>query len=252
MYCFLEWSFLKPVICVSQKLNSFWQHSLVWHVSPMPQLTGQMDHTHPRSGTDDALVHNVSEGCSDCFAQLFERYCRPVFSVSYRILRDRAEAEDLLQEVFLAIYLQRERFDASKGSVKTWILQFAYFKSLLRRRYLRIRHFYTQEELLETQEFRKRSPHELRGLTLSEWTRFVESGIAELTPKQRQVMELVHFEGYTMQETSEIVRETLTNTRNYYYRGLKALRNFLQVSPEAKPATERIRVPKDGALRFEP
>ena len=212
----------------------------------------EMSHIHLRSVPDEALVNNIGEGCSDCFALLFERYCRPVFSVSYRILRDRSEAEDLLQEVFLAIYLQRERFDASKGSVKTWILQFAYFKSLLRRRYLRIRHFYTQEELLETYEFRKRSPSELMGLSSAEWARFVESGIAELNPKQRQVMELVHFEGYTLQETSEIVRETLTNTRNYYYRGLKALRVFLRVRSEAKPAEERLGLPKDGALRFEP
>ena len=218
----------------------------------MPQLTDAMGHVHPRSVPDDALVHNISEGCSDCFALLFERYCRPVFSVSYRILRDRSEAEDLLQEVFLAIYLQRERFDASKGSVKTWILQFAYFKSLLRRRYLRIRHFYSQQELLETQEFRRRSPSELMGLSAAEWTRFVESGIAELNPKQRQVMELVHFEGYTLLETSEIVRETLTNTRNYYYRGLKALRAFLRVQAEVTPATERVALPKDGALRCEP
>ena len=81
------------------------------------------------------------------------------------------------------------------------------------------------------------------GLSSTEWTRFVESGIAELSPKQRQVMELVHFEGYTLQETSEIVRETLTNTRNYYYRGLKALRTFLRVRSEVKPAEERLCLP---------
>ena len=172
--------------------------------------------------------------------------------MSFKILRDRQEAEDLLQEVFLAIYLQREKYDASRGSVKTWILQFAYFKSLLRRRYLRIRNFYTQEELAESHEFKRGLPSELLGLSSAEWTRFVESGIAALNPKQRQVMELVHFEGYTLQETSEIVRETLTNTRNYYYRGLKALRTFLRVRAAAKPAGERLGLPKDGALRFEP
>jgi RNA polymerase sigma-70 factor (ECF subfamily) len=207
---------------------------------------------HSLSFTDEELVSCVATGCSDCFASLFQRYCRPVFSVSFKILRDRQEAEDLLQEVFLAIYLQREKYDSSRGSVKTWILQFAYFKSLLRRRYLRIRNFYTQEELVESHEFRRRLPSELLGLSSAEWARFVESGIAALNPKQRQVMELVHFEGYTLQETSEIVRETLTNTRNYYYRGLKALRTFLRVRAEAKPAAERLGVPKDGALRFEP
>jgi RNA polymerase sigma-70 factor (ECF subfamily) len=193
---------------------------------------------HSLTLSDEALLRCISEGCSDCFARLFQRYCRQVFSVSFRILRDRSEAEDLLQEVFLSIYLQREKFDA-------------YFKSLLRRRYLKIRNFYTQEELVEAHEFRK-WPNELLGLSPAEWTRFVESGVAALNPKQRQVMELVHFEGYTLQETSEIVRETLTNTRNYYYRGLKALRAFLKVPSETKPAADRLRLPKDGELRFEP
>jgi len=211
-----------------------------------------MPDQHSHSFTDEELLGCIGTGCGDCFAVLFQRYCRAVFSVSFKILRDRPEAEDLLQEVFLAIYLQREKYDASRGSVKTWILQFAYFKSLLRRRYLRIRNFYTQEELAESHEFRRRPPSELLGLSLAEWTRFVESGIAALNPKQRQVMELVHFEGYTLQETAEIVRETLTNTRNYYYRGLKALRTFLRVRSEAKTAGERLGLAEDGALRFEP
>jgi RNA polymerase sigma-70 factor (ECF subfamily) len=80
------------------------------------------------------LLRHVGEGCNDCFALLFHRYCRQAFSVSFRILRDRSETEDILQEVFLAIYLQLERFDPARGTVRTWILQFAYFKALLRRR----------------------------------------------------------------------------------------------------------------------
>ena len=211
-----------------------------------------MSHLHSESIADEVLVHNIGEGCAECFAILFERYCRQVVSLAVRILRDRPEAEDILQEVFLAIYLQREKFDESRGSVKTWILQFAYFKSLLRRRYLRIRNFYSLEEFSEVQEFHRRAPSQPLGLSSAEWARFVARGIAELTPKQRQVIELVHLDGYTLQETSEIVRETFANTRNYYYRGLKALRTFLNARPEMKPAEESLGLPANGALRFEP
>ncbi|MBZ5683207.1 MAG: sigma-70 family RNA polymerase sigma factor [Acidobacteriia bacterium] len=211
-----------------------------------------MSHQHSASAADEVLIHNIGEGCAECFACLFERYCRHVVSVAFRILRDRQEAEDILQEVFLAIYLQREKFDASRGSVKTWILQFAYFKSLLRRRYLRIRNFYTQEEFSEEQQFHRRTVSEALGLSSAEWARFVESGIAALGPKQRQVVELVHFEGYTLQETSEIVRETFANTRNYYYRGLKALRTFLNARSELKRAQEKAGLPANGAIRVEP
>jgi len=204
-----------------------------------------------KSLSDDALVHNITGGCCECFSVLFERYCRRVISVAFRILRDRQEAEDVAQEVFLAIFLQREQFDESRGSVKTWILQFAYFKSLLRRRYLRIRKFYDQEEYLESQDFRLKTPSEVAGLGAAEWARLVESGLSSLNPKQRQVLELVHFEGLTLLETSERIRESFANARNYYYRGLKALRAYLHSHVRPERAPETLTFPEKGALRFE-
>ncbi len=190
-------------------------------------------HEHDNALRDDVLLGYACDGCADCFAALFHRYFRQVFTVAFKILRDRNEAEDVLQEVFLAIFLQKERFDASKGSVRTWILQFAYFKSLLRRRYLRIRNFYNQEEIAEEQEARAtEEPSSAIGLSRGEWTHLVEKGVAALSSKQRRVMELVHVEGCTLQEAADVERESLANTRNYYYRGLKALRTFLQAKVE--------------------
>ena len=196
----------------------------------MPML----EHEHNEGLADEVLMGGISQGCPDCFALLFHRYFRQVFSTAFKILRDRNEAEDVLQEVFLAIHLQQERFDPSRGSVRTWVLQFAYFKALLRRRYLRIRNFYTHEEITESREVRSARSSDVFGMNFTEWSYYVEKGIAELSSKQRRVIELVHFEGYTLAETANIERETFANTRNYYYRGLKALRTFLNVKLEPK------------------
>lgn len=212
-------------------------------------------HTHANSGafSDEELLGNIQAGCTDCFAILFRRYFHPVYALAYRILRDRAEAEDLLQEVFLAIYLQQKRFDSSRGSVRTWILQFAYFKALLRRRYLRIRKFYKQEELREATESLVWShPAERFGMSQAEWTRFVESGVGSLTDKQRRTIGLVHVEGCTLQEASDAQGETLANTRNCYYRGLKALRAFLNTGPRVVDGGEGVRwLDPSGALRYD-
>lgn len=200
---------------------------------------------------DDDLLRNIGEGCTECFTLLFHRYCRQVFCVSYRILHDRAETEDILQEVFLSIYLQQERFDRTRGSVRTWILQFAYFKALLRRRYLSIRNFYKYEETSEAREVRSTKSSELLGMSPSEWARYVETGTASLGQKQRQVIELVHFEGYTLREAAQVLGETLANTRNYYYRGLKALRAFLSERSPLRKAQEDIVLERHDAYRFE-
>src|SRR6266849_1725615 len=207
-------------------------------------------HEHSDSLADDDLLRNIVQGCTDCFALLFHRYCRQVFSVSFRIIRDKAEAEDILQEVFLSIYQQQERYDPSRGSIRTWILQFAYFKSLLRRRYLRIRHFYNDEELSEAREIRGSQSSGPRGMSSGEWARYVETGIATIGIKQRRVIELVHFDGYTLQEASEIVRESLANTRNLYYRGLKELREFLNGKTASKKADQTVALERKDAYRF--
>jgi RNA polymerase sigma-70 factor (ECF subfamily) len=204
-------------------------------------------HEHLEPLADDALLRNVGHGCADCFALLFRRYCRQVYSVSYRILRDRAETEDVLQDVFLSIYLQHERFDPTLGTVKTWILQFAYFKALLRRRYLRVRNYYKQEEISEINEIRANPPSELLGMTSGEWTRYVEKGIATLGPKHRRIIELIHFEGYTLQEAAEIQRETLGSTRNYYYRGLQVLRDFLGAQMPRRKTKEKLVLERNDA-----
>jgi RNA polymerase sigma-70 factor, ECF subfamily len=209
------------------------------------------NHPHPETLADEDLLCNMGQGCTECFALLFHRYCRQVFSVSYRILRDRSETEDVLQEVFLSIFEQQERFDPDRGSVRTWVLQFAYFKALLRRRYLNIRSFYKREEISEGREIRRASPSEMLGLTPVEWARYVETGISTLTSKQRRVIELVHFEGYTLQESSEILRETLANTRNCYYRGLKALRGFLETRTEVETANPTAVLERSDAYGFQ-
>ena len=111
---------------------------------------------------------------------MFHRYCGQVFSVSFRILRDKAETEDILHEVFLAIYLQQERFDSSKGSVRTWILQFDYFKALLRRRrrrYLKIRNFYQQEEISEAREPRRMKTSEFFGMSAVQWAHWKQGSL---------------------------------------------------------------------------
>src|ERR1700722_4183362 len=134
----------------------------------------EMGHEHPEPMTDDQLLGNITQRCQDCFALLFGRYFRSVLGIAFKILRDHAEAEDILQEVFLAIYLQHERFDPAKGTVRTWVLQFAYFKSLLRRRYLSIRKFYQQEELAATGELRAEASFErIFGLNAADLASYV-------------------------------------------------------------------------------
>jgi len=185
--------------------------------------------THEHAGllTDEALLHNIAHGCEDCFDLLFLRFFRPTLRLAHKILRERSEAEDLVQEVFLAIHQQRERFDPSVGTARTWVLQFAYYKSLKRRTYLWNRQFYSRhvdgdgdgcDPALLQPEFIQRSVEDKE---------LVEQGLASLSPAQRRIMELLHFEGRTLREISQMEGKELGAIRNSYYRALKTLKAVL-------------------------
>lgn len=210
-----------------------------------------MEH-HPHSGQlpDEKLLEGIRVGCSECFDLLFHRYLRQVVSLSFAILRNRPEAEDILQEVFLSIYLQQEKYDPARGTPKTWILQFAYYKSLLRRRYLRVRNFYRNEELQEGKQLAalNTAPY---AMSQDDWVDEVERAVLTLNSKQRKAIELIHVQGCTLQETADTMGESLANTRNHYYRGLKALRILLNTAVQKQKQAQSEILERHGDYRLE-
>jgi RNA polymerase sigma-70 factor (ECF subfamily) len=179
---------------------------------------------HAESSEDAHLLRGTLEGCKDCLSLLFQRYCRMVLTIGWKVLRQNSEADDLVQEVFLAILQRGNSYDRTKASVKTWIAQLAYFTALTRRRKLYAKKTVALENVLSC-------ACDLPAFTLREPERvqLVEECLAALNPRQRRTIELVHFEGYTLMETASVLKESLSNTRNQYYRGLKSLRTLLNV-----------------------
>src|SRR5262249_41142390 len=97
--------------------------------------------------SDEQLVRELQAGNADAFAVVFDRYHRLVLVTALRILHDFGEAEDLTQTIFLEIYKTVGRFDPDRGTLKMWVLQFAYNKSISRRNYLSVRQFYKHERI---------------------------------------------------------------------------------------------------------
>jgi DNA-directed RNA polymerase specialized sigma24 family protein len=98
-------------------------------------------------GPDEALIAEVAAGSQDALACLFQRYAVLVRNVAARILRDRSEAEDLVQDLFLFIHRKAAIFDSSKGSARSWIVRVTYHRAISRRRYLATRHFYNHADV---------------------------------------------------------------------------------------------------------
>src|SRR5215468_2967035 len=112
----------------------------------------------------------MRSGGRDALGVLFDRYYRLIFDVAKRILRDRGEAEDLMQDVFIEVYRKADLYDSSRGSVKTWLLQYAYHRSFNRRKYLALRSFYNASPaaaLVDLELAGERGCHDK--ITIGEW-----------------------------------------------------------------------------------
>jgi RNA polymerase sigma-70 factor, ECF subfamily len=178
--------------------------------------------------SDEQLIEQVREGSREAFVPLFRRYAHAVRSVACRILRNEAEADDLVQEVFLFVFRKAAQFDASQGTARSWIVQVTYSRAIDRRRYLTSRRYYTFEDVdASAQE----PPDGRREIATWEkslegvWGRKTAAEIrSRLSADQLQTIELHFFEGYTLEEIAERMNQSLVNVRHHYYRGLEKLR----------------------------
>jgi RNA polymerase sigma-70 factor (ECF subfamily) len=179
-------------------------------------------------GDPDLLVH-LRSGHNDALAVLFARYHRLVLSVAIKILGDPTEAEDVMQSVFLEIYRVAGQFKPSRGTVKVWLLQYAYHRSLNRRKYLKVRGLYKQSQpgVRPSDSADAFDRQTAPGLwTHPETCCLVREGLESLNYTQRIVLQMAYFEDMPLKEIAERTGSSLVNVRHHYYRALYRLRSL--------------------------
>jgi RNA polymerase sigma-70 factor (ECF subfamily) len=184
-----------------------------------------------KSVSDEDLLELLKRGCNDAMTVLFRRYHKLVLSICRKILRNATEAEDVMQDVFFEVFRRAARFDPSKGNLKPWLIQLGYSRALNRRQYLILRHFYDSARPLPNPGKLPEpnyTPDCLLGLTMGERFRILEKAMEQLTPKQRQAIELTYFKGLLINEIAQRMGESQVNAKNHYYRGLKKIREVLE------------------------
>jgi RNA polymerase sigma-70 factor (ECF subfamily) len=178
--------------------------------------------------SDAALFRELISGGDDAFAVIVDRYQRLVFSVALRIVKDEGEAEDLVQTVFADVFKKMEQFDPARGTLKVWLLQYAYSRSINRRHYLEQRQFYSRAEVDEVIALGYTiGATRSAGLSTAEVSRLVAQALGSLNQRQQRAITLVYFQGLTLYEAAEQTGETLPAIRHHYYRGLMKLRDFI-------------------------
>ena len=183
---------------------------------------------------DAVLASRVATGDADSLEELYNRYGVQVFSMAYGILKDYALAEDLAQEVFVALWTRAGRFDAAKGVFRHWFLHLAHNRVIdeVRRR--------RRVALMDA----NRAPEDATlglvssGDTADEAITAVLAGEARealrsLPEEQRMVIVMAYLEGATQQEIAQRTGTPLGTVKTRLRLGLEKLRQAMQA-----PATE--------------
>ena len=177
---------------------------------------------------DETLIVQICEGSREALAVLFRRYARLVRQVSFRVLRDASEADDMVQDVFLLVHRDCHTFDSSKSPARFWILQIAYHRAISRRRYLTTRHFYTRFDLdgaaSELADPRAKVGQFEDSIDGRLGNGSLQRVFEALSENQRETLRLHFFEGYTFGEIAAELGQSTGNIRHHYFRGLNRLR----------------------------
>jgi RNA polymerase sigma-70 factor (ECF subfamily) len=179
--------------------------------------------------SDESLLAQIATGDQEALALLFRRYARLVWSVADRIIRNQAEADDLLQDVFLLLQRKASVFDSSKGTARSLIVHMTYQRALSRRRYLNARHYQAPKEVEENaaKVAAPAAPLYDESIEAHFGRERLRKALDEMSEEQRETLRLYFFEGYSLNEIATRLGQSPGNVKHHYYRGLDKLRRHM-------------------------
>jgi RNA polymerase sigma-70 factor (ECF subfamily) len=175
------------------------------------------------------LIRRMAAGDRQALAPFYDRYAPLAFPLVLRIVRDRADAADVLQEVFWEAWQHAGRYDPQRGTPEAWILMRARSRAIDRVRSVRRRSgtFVAplDEAIAATPDEGRPDPAELA----SDRTR-IQSALGQLPEAQREVIELAYWGGLTQTEIAEKLKQPLGTVKTRIRLGMERLREALRES----------------------
>ncbi|MBK9436070.1 MAG: ECF RNA polymerase sigma factor SigK [Micrococcales bacterium] len=183
----------------------------------------------PEPPPDDAsLIARVARGDESAYESLFDRYASGAYGLAVRVVRDPDLARDIVQEAMLQVWTHAPRYDRKQGSVRAWL-----FTLVHRRAVDRIRSEQAgsdREKKVGRAAFERPHDHVSADVERGLEIRRVRVALDDLTPLQREAIELAYFRGYTHTQVAEVLDIPLGTAKTRLRDGLIRLRDSLEVT----------------------
>ena len=182
--------------------------------------------------TDLILLQRIVARDTAALAELYDRHSRLLFGLILRIVRDRAEAEEILQDVFVRVWTRAALFDARLGGPIAWLVRIARNGAIDRLRAQRSRDAAGGPALDESLANRTASATDIRNpetvVLDAERRETVNDALVLLPTEQRRLIEAAFFEGYTHSELAARFGLPLGTVKTRIRAGIVAMRQRLE------------------------
>ena len=186
---------------------------------------------HATDPTDRSLLQRIAARDTAALAELYDRHSRLLFGLILRIVRDRGEAEDLLQEAFVRVWTRAETYDAQMGGPLPWIVRVARNCAIDRLRARRVRAAVDAPTIdgavVEAVPATDIQTPEAAVLD-AERRRTLSDALAGLPAEQRRLIEAAFFEGYTHSELAQLFGLPLGTVKTRIRAGMIVMRQRLE------------------------
>ena len=179
------------------------------------------------TASDASLVVAIGRYKQGALAEAYRRHAGAVFGLSKRLLGDHAQAEEIVQEVFLRLWNEPDRFDPDRGSLRSFLLAHSHGRSVDSLRSSTSRRRREDREAHLTADAGYDVDREVWDLTLASQIR---EALADLQEGEREAIEMAYFGGLTYREVAERLGEAEGTVKSRIRVGLKRLRGNLQAS----------------------
>lgn len=178
------------------------------------------------------LLARITKRERAAFEQLYTRYSNILYATAMKFLKEDADAQDVVQDVFIQIWDKAKLYDPAKGKPLTWALTMTRNRSIDRiraiQRRTRLRDDFEKETVADESAGIREA---LSGVDASERTQILRDAVARLSPEQRKVIDLAFFGGLTQSEIADRLGEPLGTVKARARRGLMKLKEHLGEKP---------------------